>query len=125
IKIYRIFRLKLAETFSFVKTVDFVMTYHDSTIDAEKMCHYWQDFIEAEPDLLPAFADLLKNQQPDVDGQKLIIKTRNEAEASVIKNRITPAYRAYCQKTGIPCWPLEFIVYQAEENLAKFNEQKA
>ncbi|WP_440895349.1 PolC-type DNA polymerase III [Amphibacillus sp. Q70] len=125
IQIFRLFRLKLQEAFSLIAAVDFSIVYDEQTLDGEDMCNYWRDFIELEPNLSPAYADLLKNHKPSVDGQKLTIKTRNETEATVIKNRITPAYKQYCRKNGLPHWQLEFITEAAEDHLAKFNEQKA
>lgn len=125
IKIFQMLRLKLSESFSFVEQVDFLMSYDNSMISDEEMCAYWQDFINEEPNLSPAYAELLKSQKPNVDDKKLIIHTRNEAESALIKNRITPTYRTYCQKYGLQCWPLEFNVKNSEENIIKFNEQKA
>ncbi|WP_017471921.1 PolC-type DNA polymerase III [Amphibacillus jilinensis] len=124
-QIYRLLRLKLQETFQSIAEVDMIITCDDQSITNEQMSGYFRDFIETAQDLSPAYADLLKAQQPVIQEQKLVIKTRNETEATVIENRLNTSYRAYCQRVGIPIWIIDTIADQTKEDLAKFKEQKA
>lgn len=124
---FRLFRLKLQETFSMIAEITLLLNYEDQTINSELMCDYWRDFIEQQQDLSPAYADHLKECQPETKDGQLLIQARNEAEATVIKSRLTPLFKNYCQQAGLPTWPLNIYVVKEQETkqIEKFNEQKA
>lgn len=122
--IYQLLRLKLQEAFSKIAEIDFFIKYEHQTVNEELICDYWLDFIESIPDLSPAYADLLKENKPDTKDNKLVIKARNDTEAIMIKKRLTPLYQDYCEKTGLPLWPIDCIVETHEASIEKFNEQK-
>ncbi|SDB89012.1 DNA polymerase III catalytic subunit, PolC type [Pelagirhabdus alkalitolerans] len=124
-QIFRLFRLKLQETFKEIASVTLSIEYEDAATDAENMCGYWNDFIHIVTDLSPAYADLLKNQAPKADQQKIVLTARNQTEATVIKNRLSDRFKRYCVNIGIPAWPLEVNVESIEEDVTKFKEQKA
>ena len=122
--IYRLLRIKLQEAFSLIAKIDFLIEYEDQTVNEATICDYWLDFIESIPDLSPAYADLLKEEKPTTEANKLTIKARNETEATMIKKRVTPLYKDYCQKNGLPLWQIEVIAEAHEASIEKFNEQK-
>src|SRR5699024_4272815 len=110
-----------------IAKITFQLNYDDQTVDSVQMCDYWRDFIDQEQDLSPAYADHIKECQPETKNGQLLIQARNEAEATVIKSRLTPLFKQYCQQYGLPTWPLNIYVEkeQANEQIEKFNEQKA
>ncbi|BAM47595.1 PolC-type DNA polymerase III [Amphibacillus xylanus] len=125
IELFKQFRSKLQEAFKMVATVTFTLNYNDQSISPKVMCDYWQDFITQEQELSPAYADHLKECQPKTDNGQLHIQARNSAEATVIKNRLTPLFKQYCQQYGLPIWQLNVYVENEQEQIEKFNEQKA
>ena len=125
IELFKRFRAKLQEAFKMVATVTFTLNYNDQSISPKVMCDYWQDFITQEQELSPAYADHLKECQPKTDNGQLHIQARNSTEATVIKNRLTPLFKQYCQQYGLPIWQLNVYVENEQEQIEKFNEQKA
>src|SRR5690625_4554811 len=114
--IYQLLRLKLQEAFSKIAEIDFFIKYEHQTVNEELICDYWLDFIESIHDLSPAYVDLLKENKPDSKDNKLVIKARNDTEAIMIKKRLTPLYQDYCEKTGLPLWPIDCIVETHERS---------
>ncbi|WP_067838494.1 PolC-type DNA polymerase III [Amphibacillus sediminis] len=122
---YRLLKLNLSKSFEEIATVGFVIDCIDQTINEEDVAGYWREFIESEPGISPAHQTWLIEQQPTVKDRKLILKARNETEATILKSRLISTYQSFCVKAGISSWPLEFIVESIESDLEKFREQKA
>ncbi|PAE16439.1 PolC-type DNA polymerase III [Virgibacillus sp. 7505] len=124
--IYKIFTAKLTEAFAHIAAVNWSIRCVTNTVEAEHIQDYWKDFVLTYPKLSPAYKDLVQTQVPVVNGNKIMLTARNEAEASALKKRLEPAFQTYCEKIGAGLYMLTVTVQEQNmEELTKFREQKA
>lgn len=126
ISVYRLLKLRLQDTFSSIASIDLTISCEDKSMTPEDLCGYWREFINAIPDLSPAYRDLVKEQMPKVEGNRLLLSARNVAEASVLNKRLAEPFKLYCQKIGAQ--PYQLIVEVKEStptDIEKFREQTA
>ncbi|GGM21697.1 DNA polymerase III PolC-type [Paraliobacillus quinghaiensis] len=124
-KIYRLFYIKLQETFSHIATVKWTIYAENKSLVDDEVSAYWQDFIGSFKDLSPAYKDLVQEQRPQVKGNQLILTARNDAEATALKKRLEPAFRSYCEQIGAGNYTLLIDAKTEIEDIVKFREQKA
>ncbi|MFP7169161.1 PolC-type DNA polymerase III [Terribacillus sp. FSL K6-0262] len=124
--IYKIFTAKLTEAFAHIAAVNWSIRCVANTVDSDYIKDYWKDFVLTYPKLSPAYKDLVQTQTPVVNGNKIMLTARNEAEASALKKRLEPAFQTYCEKIGAGLYMLTVTVQEQNlEELNKFREQKA
>lgn len=124
--IYKIFTAKLTEAFAHIAAVNWSIRCVTNTMEGDHIQDYWKDFVLTYPKLSPAYKDLVQTQVPLVNGNKIMLTARNEAEASALKKRLEPAFQTYCEKIGAGLYMLTVTVQEQNmEELTKFREQKA
>lgn len=124
--IYKIFTAKLTEAFAHIAAVNWSIRCVTNTVEVDHIQDYWKDFVLTYPKLSPAYKDLVQTQLPTVNGNKIMLTARNEAEASALKKRLEPAFQTYCEKIGAGLYMLTVTVQeQSVEEMTKFREQKA
>ncbi|MDC3416365.1 PolC-type DNA polymerase III [Aquibacillus salsiterrae] len=123
--VYRMFTLKLREAFSYIATIDWTFYTSNASLNDEDVVDYWHDFIISMTDISPAYKDLVHEQKPRIEGNKIKLTARNEAEATALKKRLEPGFKAYCSKLSITAYTLHVDVDQNLTDLEKFREQKA
>ncbi|MFB1049537.1 PolC-type DNA polymerase III [Paraliobacillus sp. JSM ZJ581] len=124
-KLYQTFYLKLQETFSHIASVQLTLYATDTTMDAEEVCSYWRQFLISTENLSPAYHDLIHQQVPVIEGNKIKLIARNEAEANALKKRLEPAFQTYCNRIGSSSFILTVETKTAEEDIQRFREQTA
>ncbi|WP_186577436.1 PolC-type DNA polymerase III [Aquibacillus kalidii] len=124
-KVYHEFTLKLRDSFSHIATIDWTIYTTDKKLEEEEVCDYWRDFISTMKDLSPAYKDLVHEQKPRIDGNKIMLTARNDAEANALKKRLEPAFKNYCYRIGAATYNLTIDVKTELNDLEKFREQKA
>ncbi|MGM8211718.1 PolC-type DNA polymerase III [Virgibacillus sp. W0430] len=123
--IYQLLVTKLKDAFQKIAHVDIVILTKNRSCEDEVICDYWGLFLQTTAShLSPAHSDLLLNQMPKVDQNKLCLIARNETEASLVKRRIEKDFQSFCQKIGARTYMLEFSVETLEADVQKFREQK-
>ncbi|WP_099158132.1 PolC-type DNA polymerase III [Virgibacillus ndiopensis] len=125
INIYQLITAKLKDSFQHIAKVDLTLYTEEKNCDEQTICGYWQSFLQSISDLSPAYKDLVHNQLPKVNNNKLMLTARNDAEASALKRRLEEAFRIFCKKAGTPLYSLVVDVKTEESDLQKFREQKA
>ncbi|MYL33180.1 PolC-type DNA polymerase III [Pontibacillus yanchengensis] len=123
--VYGVFTSKLHESFHHIATINWTIETDHKTLDKDSVCDYWLQFIKSIPDLSPAYKDLLHEQRPEVEGNKLILHARNDAEAHALKKRLQEPFQAYCQRIGASIYMLSVEVRENVEDMERFREQKA
>ncbi|MFD2044138.1 PolC-type DNA polymerase III [Ornithinibacillus salinisoli] len=123
--VYQEFRAKLQEAFRQIATVELTLRTNEKNCDSELICDYWQLYIQSINDLSPAYKDLVFNQKPSVNNNKLMLTARNEAEANALKKRLEDNFRSFCKTAGVPFYSLEVEVKNQDAEIQKFREQKA
>ncbi|WP_100010929.1 PolC-type DNA polymerase III [Lentibacillus sediminis] len=123
--IYQLLQAKLKESFQQIAGVELTLNTADKACDAEVIASHWQHFIQSMTNLSPAYKDLVYEQVPRVNNNKIMLTARNEAEASALKKRLEEGFRQYCSKIGANAYTLEIDVKTEEADIQKFREQKA
>ncbi|GAB3794822.1 PolC-type DNA polymerase III [Virgibacillus kimchii] len=124
-RVYQLLLTNLKHTFQQVENVALTVEAADKTIDEENVSAYWRDFLQSEASLSPAYQDLVHNQTPQVNNNKIMLTARNEAEKNALIKRLQTNFRNYCQKTGLPVFQLDINISMDESEIQKFKEQKA
>ncbi|WP_036832283.1 PolC-type DNA polymerase III [Pontibacillus litoralis] len=124
-EVYALFTTKLQESFSQIASVQWTIETDDKSLEAESVCDYWLQFVRSLPNLSPAYKDMLHTQRPQVDGNKIILHARNEAEAHALKKRLQEPFQSYCRRIGASLYVLNVEVKFNTDDLVKFQEQKA
>ncbi|WP_164215489.1 PolC-type DNA polymerase III [Virgibacillus sp. YIM 98842] len=123
--VYQLFITNLKHTFQQVKNVALTLEAEDKATDEENVSAYWRDFLQTEASLSPAYRDLIHNQKPTVNNNKIMLTARNEAEKNALIKRLQNDFRMYCQRTGLPAFQLDINIKLDESEIQKFKEQKA
>lgn len=125
INVYEILQAKLIESFKDIATVELTLYAEDTSCESEIVCEYWRRFLKTCSNLSPAYKDLVHNQTPQVNNNKIILTARNDAEASALKKRLEQAFKEFCMTVGLPSFNLEVQVKPETINIKQFKEQTA
>lgn len=123
--IYQLLFAKLVDAFQKIATVDLTIYTENKQSDSTFVSEYWGSFIKSATDLSPAYKDLVYNQTPQVDNNKIKLTARNEVEASALKKRLEDKFNHFCKKVGLAFYILEIEVNSESLNLKEFKEQTA
>lgn len=123
--IYELLTTKLHETFQHIASIDLSLKTEDKSMDEEAISDYWTHFIKTQTDLSPAYIDIIRNQQPKVDNNKIMLTARNELEARALKKRLEEPFIQFCKKVGLQLFRLEIEVKTDIDGMRKFKEQTA
>lgn len=122
--VYRIFYAKLTKAFSHIAEVTFTIAVLDQTFDEKLIADYWSVCIQEMQGISPPMLSLLNEQIPEVQGLKLIVKTRNETEGMAIKKKYTSILQDSFAQYGFPLIQLDTVVNVSQEEIQRFQEQK-
>lgn len=125
VEVYLLLTGKLREAFQQFAGVELTLYTDEKDCDDQTICNYWNSFLQTVPNLSPAYKDLVYNQVPKVDNNKIMLTARNEAEGAALKKRLEEAFRNYCKKIGAPVYSLIIDVKTEMADIQKFREQKA
>lgn len=123
--IYQVFQMKLTESFQEIAQVKITIETTATPFDEANFNAYWKSFISQMPALSPAYKDLVENQQPQIDGNKIMLTARNEAEAQALRNRLSTYFKSYFTSVGANQLLLEIKVNTNIAEIQKFKEQTA
>ncbi|RLL45348.1 PolC-type DNA polymerase III [Oceanobacillus piezotolerans] len=123
--VYQIFYTKLKEAFHQIAAIELSIETANKDCDPETIVGYWQNFIGSITNLSPAYKDLVRNQVPQVENNKIMLTARNGAEANALKKRLEEEFKQYCGKIGALSYHLEIEVKTNLEDIQKFRERKA
>ncbi|TCT26733.1 DNA polymerase III catalytic subunit PolC type [Melghiribacillus thermohalophilus] len=122
--VYQLFKARLEETFLHIASVDFSLETENKETDESTVQHYWSIFISNLTDMTPVFKDLLSQQQPQMDGNKLKLMARHETEALALKKRLEKPFQTFCKRAGLTYFLLDFEARSSEEDMKHFQQQK-
>nr|WP_010093379.1 PolC-type DNA polymerase III [Ornithinibacillus scapharcae] len=123
--VYQEFITRLKQSFQQIATADLTLYTQDNQCTEELIVDYWHLFLQLTSDISPAYRDLVFNQKPKVNGNKIMLTARNEAEGHALKKRLDETFREFCKKVGAPSYTLTVDVKTQMEEIEKFREQKA
>ncbi|MBO8155199.1 MAG: PolC-type DNA polymerase III [Bacillaceae bacterium] len=123
--VYELFKGKLKEAFlHIVPVVELSLEAEDKEIGEEDVRQYWKIFLNSLPDLSPVFRELLQQQIPQLEGNKLKLFARHDTEAIAIKKRLEKPFQIFCKNAGLTYYILDIHVQSSEDALKQFQEQK-
>lgn len=124
-EIYALLNARLQETFQQFAQIDLTLYTDDKTCDSGTIRAYWQTFLQSVSNLSPAYKDLVLDQTPEVDNNKIMLTARNEAEGNALKKRLEEPFQNYCRKIGAKNYLIQVNVNAEMGEMKKFREQKA
>lgn len=120
------FTTQLMQVFSPIATVGYSVEVRNPLITNELITDYWKNCISEIDGISPAILELLHGQAPKVEGNKLIVTARNDAEAGQLKRKYTGLISEVYQRFGFPPLQLDAIVDKDaySEAMETFKKQK-
>ncbi|MFG6115081.1 PolC-type DNA polymerase III [Halobacillus sp. MO56] len=123
--VYQLFITKLQEGFRHIApVVDWTFHTDQQTIQESDLLDYWKCFVQTVPQLSPAYKDLVLEQQPEINGNKIMLTCRNEAESHAVQKRLHEPLLSFCKKVGITPCTVATQVKSQEEEIKKFQEAR-
>jgi DNA polymerase-3 subunit alpha (Gram-positive type) len=123
--IYEVFITKLKDSFQHIALVDLSITVEEKEYDEQWIVDYWNYFLKTQVNLSPAYVDLVRNQQPIVSNNKIMLTARNDAEANALKKRLEESFGLFCRKIGARAYKLDVQVKMDVESIKRFKEERA
>lgn len=98
-QLFQLFTTKLSQTFSHIATVTYTMKARQAVITKQLVGDYWKSCLKEIEGIAPPLIKLLYEQVPVLQGNKLVVQTKNELESLTIKRkyaeRIAETYAAF------------------------------
>lgn len=122
-QIYDMLTMRLTQSFAHIAKVTSSIEVHDAEVDEGLVQDYWTRCIEELQGISPPIISLLSQQKPKLQGNKLIVKTKTDTEASALKNKysamIQAGYRQFASD-----FQLDAEIFVSDQEVQKFREQK-
>ncbi|ARI77472.1 PolC-type DNA polymerase III [Halobacillus mangrovi] len=122
--VYELFTAKLTSTFRSIAEVDWTIETNNKTLSPEEIVEYWQGFIKTMTNLTPSYKDLLMEQKPEVNGNKIMLTCRNLAESHAVKKKLEAPLQQFCANVGLPALMLSTQVKEEQDQIKKFQEER-
>ncbi|WP_281658006.1 PolC-type DNA polymerase III [Halobacillus sp. Cin3] len=122
--VYELFTSKLVHAFRSIAEVDWTIDTADKELAGEDIVEYWQNFIKTMTNLTPGYKDLLLEQQPEVNGNKIMLTCRNLAESHAVQKKLEEPLKQYAQRAGLPAFVLSTQVKHEKDEIKRFQEER-
>ncbi|KHE71971.1 PolC-type DNA polymerase III [Halobacillus sp. BBL2006] len=122
--VYELFTAKLTSTFRSIAEVNWTIETSNKALTPEEVEEYWQGFIKTMTNLTPSYKDLLMEQKPEVNGNKIMLTCRNLAESHAVKKKLEEPLHHFCAQVGLPAFMLSTQVKEEQEQIKKFQEER-
>ncbi|GMA08073.1 DNA polymerase III PolC-type [Tetragenococcus halophilus subsp. flandriensis] len=118
VMIYQNFRQNLEMAFQDIASVDMVIEADDDQFDEQLLQEYWPLILADQKCATPFVQQVLKSQQPFMDGSKVILPISNEAVIPNLQQQYLPMVEKIYQSFGFAKFRMkpEFDQKQAAEN---------
>lgn len=122
--VYELFQTRIRSAFSHIANVSFSITAETKECTQDDIQSYWQHCISELQGMSPLLMSLLQGQRPTLNGVKLVLNARHEAEGTALRKKygqlIADQYSSY----GFPQMQLVTEVVHSEEAFQQFVEQR-
>ncbi|KRF68192.1 DNA polymerase III [Bacillus sp. Soil768D1] len=117
---------QLASTFAHIAKVSFTLNVANPQVTEQLVKEYWENCIGELQGMSPALLSLLNEQEPTVNGYKIIVSARNDTEAGQLKRKYSGLISNIYQTFGFPPLTLDAEVKETVSNpdYQKFLEEK-
>ncbi|KAA9025842.1 PolC-type DNA polymerase III [Niallia endozanthoxylica] len=113
---------KLETTFSYIAQISYSIKVLDSQFTEQLVVDYWRKCIQEIEGISPPLSKLLNEQLPKLQGNKMLIKVRNEMEGLSIKRKYASLISQIYEEYGFPIFAIdtEVSTEQANEEYQQF-----
>jgi DNA polymerase III subunit alpha, Gram-positive type len=115
-KVYILFTRQMERTFSNIARISFDLTVTNPTVTPEILLEYWNHCVQQIDGIAPPLLKLLNEQIPQVNGNKLTVIVRNEAEGLALKRKYGSVIGNIYQSFGFPVLSIETEIKNGEKN---------
>ncbi|ENH96552.1 DNA polymerase III [Gracilibacillus halophilus YIM-C55.5] len=122
--VYQAFVMKLTEAFSSIAKVNWTITSQTPTLSEEEWFQYWRIFISELSQTSPKYR-ALEQKKPLIDDKYIMLTVGNEIEKQSFQQDVQQQFLAFCHQTGLPKKQIKFEVQKQQEQIDKFQEEKA
>lgn len=122
--VYELFTTKLKAAFRSIAEVSWTIETTHKELHEADVLEYWQGFIKTLTNLTPGYKDLLMEQQPEVNGNKVMLTCRSLAESHAIQKKLEEPLKLFCTGCGIPSLMLTTRVKEGKEEIKRFQEER-
>ncbi|RBP95284.1 DNA polymerase-3 subunit alpha (Gram-positive type) [Cytobacillus firmus] len=124
--VYSRFTDQLEKTFSHIAEISYSISVKNQDFTEQLVLEYWHNCIKEMDGMAPPLIKLLNEQVPSVQGNKLVIKVRNELEGLSIKKKYAGIISDVFQVFGFPALTVDTEVSSegSNEEYEKFMEAK-
>lgn len=114
--VLNIFANQLEKTFSHIAQTTYSIRVLDSQFTEQLVIDYWQNCIQEIDGISPPLAKLLHEQIPSLQGNKMLIKVRNDMESLSIKRKYASIISGVYEQFGFPPLTIETEIAAEESN---------
>ncbi|MEI5906214.1 PolC-type DNA polymerase III [Bacillus spongiae] len=117
---------RLIHTFKHIATVGFSVSVKNHHHSENHIADYWRECIKDIQGISPPILAMLNQQQPKVQGNRLLIEATNELEATQVKKKYGDMISSILTKYGFPAFSIDTAIVEKQENedFANFLKQK-
>ncbi len=123
-EVFQLFSSHISRAFEHIAAVTFSLQYETQQISVEKVVDYWPYFIQSLDGFSPSIIQYISQQQPKLNGQKLIVEVRNETEGMALSKKLREPLAEAFKNIGFPVFQIETKVKQMKDEYKQFVEQK-
>ncbi|CEG26830.1 PolC-type DNA polymerase III [Bacillus sp. B-jedd] len=115
--VFTMLDVRLKESFSsFAKSVTFEMRVSDQAFTKDLVWEYWKKCVNEIDGIAPPLLKLFYEQMPELQGTKLLIQVRNEAEGGAVKGKYGALISSIYQSFGFPFLAVDVAISDVEKN---------
>lgn len=114
--VFRRFTAQLDKAFSHIANISYSIKVANQEFTDELIIDYWKSCIQDIDGISPPLLKLLNEQIPKVQGNKIVIQARNEAEGLAIKKKYAGIITNIYQSFGFPNLTLEIEISSESSN---------
>jgi DNA polymerase-3 subunit alpha (Gram-positive type) len=114
--VYVLFTTQLERQFANIAVISYDIHVTNQTISPELLLEYWSSCIQQIDGIAPPLLKLLNEQVPAVNGNKITITVRNEAEGLALKRKYGSVIGNIYQSFGFPLMAIETDIQTSDKN---------
>ncbi|MFE0340398.1 PolC-type DNA polymerase III [Priestia megaterium] len=123
-EIYELFHARMSSAFSHIASVSFSIQTVNKECTEEHVQAYWKHCIGEMQGISPLLQSLLQDQMPRLNGAKLIVNARHDAEGTALRKKYSQLIADQYASYGFPNLQLMTEVVHSEEAFQQFVEQR-
>lgn len=128
--VYATFARRMTEAFAAIATVQLHISCQSDDTNEQQLLDYWPIVMDEIQDMSPPIRELLRNQQPELAGSKMILQCTNDLEFRTLKSKYAERISDVYSSLGFIKPVIDFKLIEETEDaeaarLAFFKEREA